>query len=598
MHRLSVLVQLNRWQPQMRFVASHKVGSRIQKEVQEAIRRFRSKSNTPWVAISRVSSILPEETRETLAEWGGLACFCRQPPEGSGSFGNSSNSGTSAFIVKMVNGVLCVRVKDVEVQNPPKPRTNVLPKVCTKEVDMELTKICSQLPETPVPLETCQRVWELPTVENALQQVNYFMEQIESVLKRCSLEPCLSSYVQIVYFGKRVAIVVRGPRTMLTSSNNTDIENVGPKWESEDFTPHYDLWRLSRFLRTDNFIPCSEIIERTTDILQTPLMQVALTYPERISLQLGPAISLEMADESRFYINGALRNEIHEIIGMKFILSKEEIKQHLSKGNSKFTNLTDEELQEERRKLKELMPMKRQKLRRSIVREEFRRKFPKGNPLLNPDVVAFHIYDSMTPGVWINNAMVRELLLPGGGKDSMHVGVDFFDKYPHLFITQGITATSVNVMRREQGMEDVHSDGEAWKNTMFTDEEILLLLLPRLTNKREDWGDVKVIEVLLAMLPRHVFKYMQHRGCAKKQLATILQKYPEAFELQTTGTESDTKEEQQLKVRLISDGIIKLGVQLVNEIQVSGKHKIIAEENKKQGDGDGDSTNSYVAVKE
>ncbi|ORC92132.1 uncharacterized protein TM35_000043460 [Trypanosoma theileri] len=579
MYRLPTLVQLHGWQRQLRFIASHEMGSRIQQEVQQAIHRFRSKSNTPWVAISRVSSVLQEDTREALAELGGLAGFCRQAPQ---EFGNTS------FVVKMVDGVLCVKLKNEEVKKPQKTYTNKIPRVDTKERDSKFFQICSKLPETPVTIETCQRVWELPTVESAVEQLYHVMEEIETLLKSFSLEIQMSLYIQLVYFGKRVAIVVRGPRTMLTSNHNTTLENSGPHWELEDFAPHYDLWRLSRFLRTDDFIPCSELIRQTTGILQTSLLQVALTYPERISLQLGPAIHLDMAEDNRFYLNGALRNEIHEIIGMKFILSEEEISKHLSRTSSKLSNLSDKELYEERMKLKELMPMRRQKLRRSIVREEFKRKFPKGNPFLNPDVVAFHLYDSLSPGVWMNNAMVRELLLPAGGKDSMHVGVDFFDQYPHLFITQGITSTSVNVMRREQGMEDVHSDGDSWKNAIFTDEDILLLLLPRLTSKRDDWGDVKVIEVLLAMLPRHVLKNMQQRGCAKNRLVTILRQYPEAFEVQTTETESDVKEEKQLKVRLISEGIVKLGVQLVNKMQVPGDHKIISGENQKQGDGDHD----------
>ncbi|KEG12363.1 hypothetical protein DQ04_01771110 [Trypanosoma grayi] len=342
------------------------------------------------------------------------------------------------------------------------------------------------------------------------------------------------------------------------------------------------MCRLSRLLQTDSFLSIDEIKQRAVGILQSPLLQVAMTYPERIVLQLGPTIDIEAAEEDRLYLGGASRCEVHEVLGVKFVLSDEEVAQHLRSRSGRLSDLTDEQLREERVKLKELQPLRRQKFRRAIVREEFRRRYPHGNPFLNPDVVALHIYDQMVPGVWVNSATLRETLLPDGGKGAMHVGVDFFDKYPHLFITQSVTTTSVNVMRREQDMEDVQSDGDNWNSMVFRDEDILLLLLPRLSNKRDDWGDNKWIEVLTALLPRHVFKYMQRRrGGAVGCLETILRRYPEAFEVMEVA-QTNCIEKPRVKVRLHQDGIMRLGPKLLNELHGAGKGEDLVQEKEEQ----------------
>ncbi|EAN86179.1 hypothetical protein, conserved [Trypanosoma cruzi] len=554
------------WQSRACITEAH-----LRREVQEAVSCLGTSASPPWVAISRVSSILSDEAREALAELGGLAGFCRRPEE----------SGEKKFAVKMVNGVLCVRLLDVQ-KTPEKPCVGV-GRRNESIAPNELSQACSILPGKPVPLTSCQRAWKLPTMEATEEYLASLMKRVELILKRHTSKAELSLYVQVGYHGKEALIVACGPQA--ESIVNQSFNEEAPHWEAEDTSPQYDLWRLSRYLRTDGFVPIGELKSFTHDILQTPLLQVALSYPQRISLWLGPSMCLEAADADRFYVNGASCDEIREVLGMKFVLSEEEVQRHLTSKSEKLSGLTDAELQEERLKLRNLPPLRRQKLRRSIVREEFRRCFPLGNAFLNPDVVAFHIYDQMSPGVWVNNAMVRETMLPDGGKGAMHVGVDFFDQFPHLFITQSITTTSLNVMRREQGMEDVPSDGESWRNNAFSDEEILLLLLPRLSNKKEDWGDNKAIDVLTTLLPRHLFKYLQNNGGARSRLTAILKRYPEAFEVVETDEKGNGEEWK--RVHLHYDGIAKLGSRLVNQLQEKEKSKTLANNQEKENEENG-----------
>lgn len=546
----------------------HTTEARIRQEVQEALRRFRGGSSPAWVAVSRVSSALSEETREALADLGGLGSFCRRPQQ----------AGEARFAVKSVDGVLCVKLHDVGA-SPPRARCGKANRSERIPGDVrELQRICSRLPESPVTLSACRRVWKLPSRDATAQHLVNLMERVDTVLKRCSSPASMSMYVQVGYEGNQAVVVGSGPQLAsvaaeCTSKNSGEGEgDETQRWEAEDFSPEYDLWRFSRFLQTDRFVPINEVRRLTEGVLQTSLLQVAMSYPERILLQLGPTTRAEAANADRLYVNGAACGELCEVCGVKFLLSKSEIEQNLSKRSSKLSGLTAEELQAEREKLKQLPPLRRQKSRRAIVREEFRRRYPCGNAFLNPNVVAFHVYDQMTPGVWLNNSTVRDTLLPDGGKGCMHVGVDFFDRFPHLFITQGITTTSLNVMRREQGMEFVPSDGESWKHVVFCDEEILLFLLPRLTNKKEDWGESKYIAVLTSLFPRHVFKYLRSRGDVSAQLIAILRRYPEAFEVIETDAKGDG-ERENCKVLLRYDGIVKLGAQLVNMLQADGSQK-------------------------
>ncbi|RNF01301.1 hypothetical protein TraAM80_07098 [Trypanosoma rangeli] len=556
----------------------------IRREIQHAIQRLGARSSPAWVAISCVSSTLSDETCEVLAELGGLAEFCRR----------SEESDEPHLAVKMVNGVLCVR--QLEVKKPPVTQC-VEVRSQKSVIDLkELCDNCSLLPDKPVPLTSCQSAWKLPYMEATVQRLVSIMERVERAVRRHTSETAMPLYVQVGYHGKKAIIVGLGPRSV-SLLDQRQMEKVCT-WD-EVASPRYDLWRLSRYLRTDVFLPIDELLSLTDGVIQAPLLQVAMSYPERISFSLGPTMCVESADADRFYVNGDACNEIREVLGMKFLLSEAEVARHLTSKSEKLSGLTDEELQDERLKLKNMAPMRRQKLRRSIVREEFRRRFPHGNAFLNPNVVAFHIYDQMLPGVWVNNAAVRETLLPDGGKGAMHVGVDFFDQFPHLFITQCITTTSLNVMRREQGMEDVSSDGENLNHNAFSDEEILLFLLPRLTNKKEDWGDNKGIDVLAALLPRHVFKYMQNHGGAVSRLTAILKRYPEAFEVLETVEKSGVKEWR--RVRLRYDGITKIGARLVNELQADERRTEFTqqqtrenEEGRCQTDKDGVSGSSTV----
>ncbi|RNF26617.1 uncharacterized protein Tco025E_01409 [Trypanosoma conorhini] len=550
----------------------------IRHEVQQAVRRLAARSSPAWVPVSRVSSALSDEACEALAGLGGLAGFCRRPEE----------AGEPRFAVKMVKGVLCVRLLDIK-GSPVKHcvgegRRNAL------TASEELRQTCSLLPDKPVSLSSCQRAWKMPSMEATVQHLASKMQGVERILRRRTCEFAMPLYVQVGYRGNQAIIVGLGPQLIsLLDQSSTEEAQL---WD-EVTSPQYDLWRLSRYLRTDAFVSIGELLSSTDGVLQTPLLQVAMSYPQRISFSLGPTICVESADAGRFYVNGDTCNEIREVLGMKFLLSEAEVERHLTSRSEKLSGLTDEELQGERLKLKNMAPMRRQKLRRSIVREEFRRRFPRGNAFLNPNVVAFHIYDQMLPGVWVNNAMVRETLLPDGGKGTMHVGVDFFDQFPHLFITQSITTTSVNVMRREQGMEDVPSDGESWNRSAFSDEEILLVLLPRLTNKKEDWGENKAIEVLAALLPRHVFKYLQNRGGAKSRLAAILKRYPEAFEMLDAEETSDDKKWGRVHLRY--DGIAKLGAQLVNQLQADEMSTKFTQQQSKEEKERGDQTDNEEA---
>ncbi|KAG8348260.1 hypothetical protein ERJ75_001729100 [Trypanosoma vivax] len=551
----SVPISFTQWHCGLR--ASGTLGSdALGKQVREALRRARSQGKSAWVPLSRVSSFLPDDTRERLAAVGGLAGYCKQQLQ---------SPQNSLFAVRTVDGVLCIRATANESHVAKSPHVSSV-KSMQANYSNELQSVLKLLPDRPASVETCRRAWELPSVEITVSRITKIMEQIQTVLRSCDAPNSLSLYIQAGYVGKLLSFVVKGLQGDAVAPAVDE-----PTWFEEDFSPQYDLWRLSRFLLTADYISVQEAQLQCGGILQTPLLQVIMTYPERISLKLGPALMPSDAVEGRLYISGEHTGKVHEILGIKFVLSREEVEQHLKPTKSRFSGLTDEELAQERVKLKDVPPLRRQKIRRTIVREEFRRLYPKGNPLLNPNVVALYIYDLMPPGVWVNNSTVRDTMLPNGGKGSMHVSVDFFDKFPHLFITQGITTTSVNVMRREQGMEDVVGDGEVWQGASFRDEEILLFIVSRLSNKPEDWCGTKAVGVLAAFLPRHVFKYMKLRGNVTDRLVNILQRYPEAFEVSLAeDTVSSTQPQQQKwMVKLHRSGIEKLGVRLANELQTN-----------------------------
>nr|CCC93098.1 unnamed protein product [Trypanosoma congolense IL3000] len=398
------------------------------------------------------------------------------------------------------------------------------------------------------------------------------LREVESLVKpRTGRSVNISHYAQLGFLGGKLGFVSQGhvaARLLMQHCEEHGMSEDAevPDWNEEEFSPQYDLWRMSRFLLTEDFTRIQHVLMQVGGIIQTPLLQVCMTYPERISLQLESAIGCNAGVEGRYYLNGVSLSEMHEVIGLKFLLSADEIAQHLKQTNSPLQRLTDDELRAERAKLKELPPLRRNKIRRSIVREEFRRRFPHGNVFLNPDVVAFHLYDMMSPGVWADNCYLREKLLPDGGKGSMHVGVDFFDMFPHLFITQGVTTTTVNVMRREQGMEDIVGDGETWKSAPFREEDILFALLPWLMKKTDDFKDFKHLEFLLSFTPRHMFKRLQMKGSAVDLMANMLQKYPESFEVVSV---NDGKGGSRWMVRVFRDGVEKLGTRLLNAAQTS-----------------------------
>ncbi|SCU72900.1 uncharacterized protein TEOVI_000448400 [Trypanosoma equiperdum] len=556
----------------VRFQGTESTEASIRRRVQEAIQKARKSNRVTWVPIACVSSYLPDDVREELASVGGLAGYCRNQHQKQQGPQMGEGSGGALFAVKVVDGMLCVKMTDGNISKGSMggrlENSNLV-------VSQELLHFLRQLPDQPVAIAACQRAWGLSSEEAVECAVWNALKELECSLRRREANlPSVSSYVQIGFVGKRPAFISQGRCTMaLLREEDPSTERDTYTWFDEDFSPQYDLWRMSRFLLTEDFTSIQHVDIQTRGIIQTPLLQVAMTYPERISLQLGSTVDRSNAVEGRYYVNGRSHHEVDEVIGLKFILSEDEVAKHLKFTNSRLSNLTEEELSAERAKLKNIPPLRRSKLRRAVVREEFRRRFPLGNVFLNPNVVAFHVYDLMTPGEWHSNSVLRDTVLPDGGKGCMHVGVDFFDQFPHLFITQGVCTTTVNVMRREQGMEAILGDGEIWKRTSFRDEDILLSMLQNVSHKLDEWAEGKPLSIFVSRLPRHMFKYLQKNGGAAIGLAGILKKYPEAFEVTPCEGGNMESDVNHWFVRPLRDGVESLGVRLISKLQTTDDPK-------------------------
>lgn len=318
------------------------------------------------------------------------------------------------------------------------------------------------------------------------------------------------------------------------AESRSDVEDDASA--SSDQPQPYDLYRLGAHLDVGTAKPVAVVKCAGAAVTVFHPLHIALSYPTQMKIHYGPEVP---GDASRAGGEGPLGacvlalspGRIREALGVSYVL--DECDRAILTPNASFAHMSTEELEAAREATKHnYSPLKQIRLRKRYARELFRRHFPQGNPFLHGEVVAQYLYDNMEPGRWCSNSVLKDEMLPGGGKDTMHVGVGFFDMFPHLFVVQHQTSSQALIMRREEDMINVHGD-EALEGTrvVFSNDELHLMLLSMCFEIAQLHQDAPLIpELVLSKLPRYHRMAIRQRAKSNTFFEAFIRAYPSAFE--------------------------------------------------------------------
>lgn len=396
----------------------------------------------------------------------------------------------------------------------------------------------------------CERGVRYPTVNTATGEVNRdSAERVRSLLLQSARGDGegVGAAAESVQWADQIDLVCRHGRVCFA---HLRARERGRRWapphasgerganEAEAALPGpqtYDLHRMAVHLTTDAPTPVDTVAELSASATLFHPLQIALVFPERVRVHVSPeAVCRAAAGQEGVESLGwsvLVGPGVHRPIeGLSYTL-KEAEKAILS-PNAGLARLSLEELHAERQTLrKKHGKFTSSRLRRRYTRELLRRRYPEGNPFLDGEVVAQYLYDHMEPLRWYTNTFLKDEVLPSSGKDTVHVGVCFFQKYPHLFVIRHVRASATEVMRRELDMVDVHGD-EALEGQRltYTKEEIhLWLLTSAFEDAKRHPGHPLHLQLVLSTLPHYLRKAIKQRGSMWVFLKRFLKSHPKVF---------------------------------------------------------------------
>jgi hypothetical protein len=273
------------------------------------------------------------------------------------------------------------------------------------------------------------------------------------------------------------------------------------------FSPHvsfamqsYESCRVARHLCCDAFRSLADV-EADCAALDIDVLLVALKHSERFTLAIGP--------------DGAPH--------MKYVLSAKG-REDLKPG--KLDGKTMEELVELKASLIPRLKRKKRsfaglKHNREIIKAMLRKKYPCGNPLLDPEVSAMMIYDMLPPNTVLSANEIRENILGDLSKLCCHIGSKFFLGFPHLFESVYDPQKGATIVRRRETDEPLSSQ----LKTSTSD----VALINALVKKMKRRGD-EITRVISVKTMKNFFPSTEHEKFTRI-LLSLPQVFPDTFSL-------------------------------------------------------------------
>ena len=294
--------------------------------------------------------------------------------------------------------------------------------------------------------------------------------------------------------------------------------------DDDDVVEYCDVFRLARLLSCENFTALTAIPD---GVVQRPIMDVVRLQPERFEVRRDD-LSSSLIGEIVLCDPWSLDSEGSYSIRYKIPPNVQTV---LAARNN-LDELTLEQLEQESKKVKDLRPVKRIKARRKIIRAIIRKRFPLGNPLMDPPVTALLLFDVL-PETPVANSGIAELL-PNKGRDGCPFDRAFFLRFPNLFaVVEDLHCmNSFTIVRRDcagpastRGCDVSLTDDEAVAELMSR-----LMTLPRASYTKS---------FLVSCASRAACQKLSQIG-----LDSVIKKYPDVFSvtLQSPAVSAEEKE--------------------------------------------------------